>query len=296
MRLQLFILAFLILSCSTTKQPNDSIRRQPKLVVPAPGVLWLKDNLYIDETEVTNFQYSEYCFWIQRNRPDKYETTLPDTSVWLDFFPQQTQLYFLYFRHPGYRDYPVVGVKYEQAIDYCNWRTDMVNCMLYNKRIGNKKWSFDSTFNYPKLVKYRLPTKEEWTYAAQAGLDTVKYPLGLVNLSNDKGKPIVNTQEVFNIEVYPFINLSKTEKVPYYRLCPTRFVKATSPNKYGLHDMTGNVSEIVDNKLVMGLCFKTNTFGYPLYSDQYSLDKTIPLDKTGNWIGFRCVCEVLGKE
>jgi formylglycine-generating enzyme required for sulfatase activity len=286
----------LLLGCSTSNPLNDSVRKQPKLLVQAPGVLWLKDNIYIDETEVTNFQYTEYVFWVQRHKPSSYNIVLPDTSVWLDYFPQQTELYFVYLKHPGFRDYPVVGISYDQAVLYCKWRTDMVNCMLYNKKIGVKKWSFDSTFNYPKLVKYRLPTKEEWSYAAQAGLDNTKYPLGLINLSDDKGKPISNTQELFNIEVYPHTNLSKTEKISYYKLCPTRFVKAATPNKYGLHDMTGNVSEIVNDNFVMGLNFKTNITGQPLYEESYSLAMTKDFKKPENWIGFRCVCEVLRNE
>jgi formylglycine-generating enzyme required for sulfatase activity len=32
-----------------------------------------------------------------------------------------------YLRHPSFRDYPVVGVSWTQASDYCAWRTDRVN-------------------------------------------------------------------------------------------------------------------------------------------------------------------------
>jgi formylglycine-generating enzyme required for sulfatase activity len=28
-----------------------------------------------------------------------------------------------YLRHPAYRDYPVVGINWLQASDYCAWRT-----------------------------------------------------------------------------------------------------------------------------------------------------------------------------
>ena len=32
-----------------------------------------------------------------------------------------------YFRHPSYNYYPVVGVTWKQANDFCLWRTDGVN-------------------------------------------------------------------------------------------------------------------------------------------------------------------------
>ena len=32
-----------------------------------------------------------------------------------------------YLRHPSYRDYPVVGVNWLQATNFCAWRTDRVN-------------------------------------------------------------------------------------------------------------------------------------------------------------------------
>ena len=32
-----------------------------------------------------------------------------------------------YFRHPSYNYYPVVGVTWKQAHDFCIWRTDRVN-------------------------------------------------------------------------------------------------------------------------------------------------------------------------
>ena len=32
-----------------------------------------------------------------------------------------------YFRHPSYNNYPVVGVSWVQASDYCLWRSDRVN-------------------------------------------------------------------------------------------------------------------------------------------------------------------------
>ena len=32
-----------------------------------------------------------------------------------------------YLRHPGYGQYPVVGVSWRQAVNYCKWRGERVN-------------------------------------------------------------------------------------------------------------------------------------------------------------------------
>lgn len=43
-----------------------------------------------------------------------------------------------YFRHVAYREYPVVGVSYEQAQSYCKWRTERVHIALEIKE-GKRK-------------------------------------------------------------------------------------------------------------------------------------------------------------
>jgi formylglycine-generating enzyme len=44
-----------------------------------------------------------------------------------------------YFRHPAYNYYPVVGVSWKQAKDFCVWRTDRVNQKeLIKKGFQNK--------------------------------------------------------------------------------------------------------------------------------------------------------------
>jgi formylglycine-generating enzyme required for sulfatase activity len=46
-----------------------------------------------------------------------------------------------YFRYPAYRDYPVVGVSWIQANDFCKWRTDRVNEYILVEQ-GIIKWHF----------------------------------------------------------------------------------------------------------------------------------------------------------
>ena len=88
-------------------------------------------SFYMDQTEVTNFHWLEYLYWIRRaydlTYPMIYKNALPDTLVWRSKLGFNEKYVEYYLRHPAYRDYPVVGVSWIQANDYCKWRTDRVN-------------------------------------------------------------------------------------------------------------------------------------------------------------------------
>ena len=91
-------------------------------------------SFYMDETEVRNLDYLEYLYWLNRvygaDYPGVYRKALPDTLVWRNKLAYNEPLVEYYFRHPAYRSYPVVGVTWIQANDYCSWRSYRVNEML----------------------------------------------------------------------------------------------------------------------------------------------------------------------
>ncbi len=90
-------------------------------------------SFYMDETEVTNLMYLEYLDWLKKVFPNDekygqiYKGALPDTLVWRTPLGFNEDLINNYLRHPAYALYPVVGVNWVQAVQYCNWRTDRVN-------------------------------------------------------------------------------------------------------------------------------------------------------------------------
>ena len=91
-------------------------------------------SFYMDETEVTNAMYMEYLDWIKRVYPPSdenfraiYEGALPDTLVWRNRLGYNEVMTENYLRHPGYGEYPVVGVSWIQAVEFANWRSDRVN-------------------------------------------------------------------------------------------------------------------------------------------------------------------------
>ncbi len=88
-------------------------------------------SFYMDQTEITNVNYREYLYWLDRvfgvNNRQVWSNALPDTLVWRDPMAFNEPYVEYYFRHPSFNEYPVVGVNWLQANDYSLWRTDRVN-------------------------------------------------------------------------------------------------------------------------------------------------------------------------
>ena len=84
-----------------------------------------------------------------------------------------------YFAHPAYDEYPVVGVSWDQANAFCNWRTQLINGYRTNK-------------GQPENPPYRLPTEWEFEYAARGGRNSSPYPWGGPYIRNDKGCFLAN--------------------------------------------------------------------------------------------------------
>lgn len=148
----------------------------------------------------------------------KIVNVYPDTTVWVnDFNNAYNEPYMrMYFSHSGYNDYPVVGVTWEQATAFCEWRT-----MFY--KMGQPK-------NGRPIENFRLPTEGEWEFVARNGKTENKYPWDKEGTMDEKACFMANFKPGEG-------NYTKDGN-----LIPAR-VASYVPNRFGIYDLAGNVSE-----------------------------------------------------
>src|ERR1044071_454554 len=99
--------ASLLLGCFLHKAHFDEVRKTPKLKYETPpNGVWLRDNLFNDQTEVRNIDWLEYMYWTDKHQPENHFTVLPDTTLWRHPLAYCEPYVEYYLRHPAYRDYP----------------------------------------------------------------------------------------------------------------------------------------------------------------------------------------------
>ncbi len=178
-----------------------------------PGTTKVNDTLFVDKTEMSNFNWLEFEYWTKKQygiNSKEHVAILPDTTVWLNKAAYNEPYAKHYYRHVAYKNYPVVGVSYEQAIAFCKWRTTLVQ-KKFNKN----------------LIEYKLPTKAEWDL-----------------YSTDKISSEIKSHPKLNCAIQKDSTLK--ENISSYDV--TAPVESYDKNKHGAYNVLGNVSEMLINK------------------------------------------------
>ena len=223
----------------------------------------------------------------------------PDTLVWVrDFtYSYNEPMARNYYSHPAFDDYPVVGIRWDQATAFNHWRT--------------KFWEAHRRSRGEILMDpFRLPTEHEWEYAARGGRKLAQYPWGGPYVRNSKGCILANFKP--GRGNYP-------EDGGFYSVR----ADAYWPNDYGLYNMAGNVSEwtstayyensysfihdlnpdmrydadrdedsqTMHRKVIRGGSWKD--VGYYIQSGTRHWEFA---DSSKSYVGFRCVTTMLGRD
>ncbi|MES2588601.1 MAG: SUMF1/EgtB/PvdO family nonheme iron enzyme [Bacteroidota bacterium] len=173
--------------------------------------------MHLPWNKTTSSQLMDSVFWKKMKQDCSKLQLLPDTACWSNFAPHS---FFdpndeYYFRHPSFRNYPLVGVSWKQANAYCSWLTHKVN--------KNSK---------EQVPAFRLPTEMEWEYACN--WSKVKNP------RLEFQSPIPPYE--MNVKVAPglYFSTAKNLKDDYSHTAPIRSFEA---NENKLYNMRGNVAE-----------------------------------------------------
>ncbi len=233
-----------------------------------PGTVKINDTLYCDETEVSNLSWYEYVYWTKVKYgigSKEHLATLPDSTVWQkQVETKQYPFGMYYFRM--YRDYPIVGITYEQAQAFCKWRTERVREYMW---ISKK---------YPLIdFEYRLPSKAEWEFLSNNGA-------GVMNQSNTFTHSYNKKKDSHEYRLNFHANCVFNDTVPFYK--GPQNVTAYAPNYFGLRNMIGNVREMVLEKPICKGGGWKNTL------EECRVGKDQLYDAPNNDLGFRCVCVI----
>lgn len=275
---------FFVLSCA-----HQPLKEITSTNFTPPGAIKINDTLFIDQYEVSNITYREFLFSMKnifgKNSP-LYTTMLPESKVWssikhiecgteiIDLNPATIEmLESTYHRSYMFNNFPVVGVSFQQAKNFCTWRTNAVNAHLLEQAGQIKK---DSRFDFTLIDHLNLLNE-------QGGIDSIqRYPIFLLPTSG-----ILEELEYLD----NFDSRNKTiicealqnEEKPFFML-----IKNQNYNQYGtVANLSGNLAEMSSEFGV--------AYGGSWMNDEYDcrIYKKQVYEVPSAWLGFRCAVIML---
>lgn len=221
---------------------EDTKQELSAYYVPSAESIWGKEEFDMTKL-VYHYEDFDYDAMAREYKPGQqqvrstYKKThdvraYPDTTVWMKMFTYSYNepITHQYNWYPAFDKYPVVGVTWYQAQAFCNWRT-----LYWRKYRDSKKMYLEGSF--------RLPTEEQWEWAARGGRTQSPYPWGGPYIVNKKGCYLANFKP--NRGNYSADGGLYTVRADAYH-----------PNDYGLYNMSGNVAEWTLSP------YETNAYGF----------------------------------
>lgn len=265
-----FLLIVLLAPVLLTAGPGRKVK--PQTYDLFKNTVQTMDGLRVSKFEVSNQEYKAFLMGlIEENKADLIPKYAPDVSVWQKGLEFNNPYADYYFSHPAFAEYPVVGISYEAAVAYCEWKTRHFGEMPAIKK-GKEKVKY----------QFRLPTEEEWMAAAEMGSPTRDFwPGGYVYPRNHKGIFLFNHK----LGKGDYAGYAGGHYKDYEGYMITAPVRSFYAEKLDLYNVAGNVAEMVAER---GLA-KGGSW-YHL-AEECKINAALQYEAPESWIGFRFVVE-----
>lgn len=233
------------------------------------------DTLYADRYEVSVNDYRLFLEGMKYSGKD-YSAWMYDSTCWRTLVGFDKGHVAYYYNHPAYIYYPIVGVPYAGAKEFCNWLTEKYNAD------PKRKW---------KKVLFRLPTEAEFVEAARGGLSQQIYPWGGSFLRNPNGCPLCNYRIIDESVIDYSDGELKYHHDPYgYMTNYTTPVQSYWPNGFGIYNISGNAAEMLQEEhIAMGGSWKSTGYNVRVTSKMH-------YEKPDNTVGFRVYMEIIERD
>lgn len=174
------------------------------------------DAFYMNATEVTKAQWDMVYTWATNN---SYS-----------------------FSNIGFgkgSDHPVYNVNWHDCVKWCNARSQMEGKMPCYTVGGSVYKTGENTPDIDlDAGGYRLPTSDEWEYAARGGLNSKRFPWGDTITHSEANYYSHDMYSSYDISTTRNYHPDYDDANPY-----TSPAGDFAPNAYGLYDMAGNLAE-----------------------------------------------------
>ncbi|GAB5526840.1 MAG: hypothetical protein Roseis2KO_47120 [Roseivirga sp.] len=221
----------------------------------------------MDISEVSGLMYKTYLEDLESSHGEgsvEYSEKLPDFKKWELVFPEMTQQEIMtrFFDTDDFALVPIIAISYEQAVAFCDWRTQQ-----FKKELS--KMSAEDRAQFPQDFRFRLPTAKEW-----ARIRFMTQPKGV---AKNIQKITAGTAKAYKLKKNTLLHENPKLSHIYTEI----------DGKLAMYNLFNNVAEMTAEKgVAMGGSWQKG-------NETKRFDQKFSYEEAQAWLGFRCIFEIL---
>lgn len=238
------------------------INWEKKLDFKDPNIKPIIERLMFENTNRyylrKEFDTRKFIYQFQ-NGNHKGETVAicPDTTVWVSVFSTtwRDPKILMYYWHPAFEDYPVVGVNRAQIAAFLEWKT-----WMHNQKLIQHKANYRVNYELPNALQWDLACAQQYTknysyqdyflhYADHSYLFDLYIPTTEASFSHKNSDSIPRTNYINVYNQNTFLNGYYFPHSPHVN---TNLAKPRKSKKDCIYGLDGNVSEWTSTVITTG--------------------------------------------